>query len=110
MARTALAVQDVTRTGLNPAYSAANVDGHSVPNGGREVLHVKTSGTPCNVTIQTPGTVDGQAVADRVVALGATAERLIGPFPADYYNQPTGDGVYVDFSAVTGVTVAAFRI
>jgi hypothetical protein len=109
MARTALAVQDVVRTGLTPVYSAANVAGHSIENNGRVVLHVKTAGTPCTVTIQTPGTVDGMAVADRTVALGATAERFIGPFPPDY-DQPTGDGVYVDFSAVTAVTVAALRV
>ncbi len=67
MPRTALAVQEITRAGLTPSYSAANVDGHSILNGGREVLHVKTGGTACTVTIQTPGTVDGQAVADRTV-------------------------------------------
>lgn len=110
MARTALAVQDVVRAGLNPVYSAANVDGHSIQNNGHTVLHVKTAGTACTVTIQTPGTVDGMAVADRTVALGATAERIIGPFPPSDYNQPTGEGVYVDFSAVTAVTVAALRL
>jgi hypothetical protein len=110
MARTALAVQDIVRAGLNPVYSAANVDGHSIQNNGRTVLHVKTAGTPCTVTIQTPGTVDGMAVADRTVALGATAERIIGPFPPGDYDQPGGLGVYVDFSAVTAVTVAALRL
>jgi hypothetical protein len=110
MARTALAVQDVTRAGLNPAYTAANVDGHSIENNGLVALHIKTVATPCTVTIQTPGTVDGQAIADRTVALGASAERIIGPFPPRQYNQPTGDGVWVDFSAVTAVTVAALRL
>jgi len=110
MARTVLAVQDVVRAGLNPVYSAANVDGHSIQNDGRTALHVKTGATPCTVTFQTPGTVDGLAVADRTVALGATEERIIGPFPPTQYNQPTGDGVYVDFSAVTSVTVAALRL
>ncbi len=110
MARSALAVQDVNRGGLTPAYSAAPVDGHSFQNSGREVIHVKTTSTPCTVTIQTPGTVDGQAIGDRTVVIAGTSERLIGPFPAGTYNQPTGEGVYVDFSAVTGVTVAVFRI
>jgi hypothetical protein len=108
MARTALTVQQVTRAGLTPAYSAAPVDGHSILNGGKELLHVKTGGTACNVTIQTPGSVDGQAVADRVVAIGTSSERIIGPFPPDIYNQASGE-IYVDFSAVTSVTVAALR-
>lgn len=109
MPRTALAVQQIVRGGLAPVYGAANAAGHSYPNSGREFVHVKTIGTPCNVTIITPGTVDGQAVADRVVALLANSEAMIGPFPPDAYNQPTGDGVYLDFSAVTAVTIGAFR-
>lgn len=109
MARTALAVQQIVRSGLTPSYSAANVDGHSIQNGGSEFLHVKTGGTACNVTIVTPGTVDGQAVADRVIAIGTTSERMIGPFPPDVYNQPGAADVHVDFSAVTSVTVAALR-
>jgi hypothetical protein len=109
MARTALTVQQVTRAGLTPTYSAANVDGHSIPNGGKECLHIKTTSNACNVTFQTPGSVDGQAIADRVVALGTSTERIIGPFPPTMYNQGAEE-VFVDFSAVTGVTVAAIRL
>jgi hypothetical protein len=108
MARTALTVQQVTRAGLTPSYGAANVDGHSLPNGGKELLHIKTGGTSCNVTIQTPGSVDGQAIGDRVIAIGTSSERIIGPFPPDIYNQTSGE-VYIDFSAVTAVTIAALR-
>lgn len=110
MARTALVPQEIVRTGLTPSYTSANVDGHSIANNGRTVLHVKTVGTGCTVTIQTPGTVDGMAVADRTVVLGTNTERIIGPFPPDAYDQPGGAGVYVDFSAVTAVTVAALRL
>ena len=58
--RTALTVQQTTRSGLTPSYSAANVDGHSIPNTGAEILHIKTVGTACTVTVEIPGTVDGQ--------------------------------------------------
>ena len=110
MARTALAVQQVERAGLTPAYTAANAQGHSIINGdGGAFLHVKTSGTPCDVTVQTPGTVDGEAIADRVVSLGAATEAMVGPFPPSVYNQADGT-VYVDFSAVAGVTCAALRV
>lgn len=110
MARTALAVQQISRAGITPSYSAANADGHSVLNSGKEFLHVKNgSGSSINVTVQTPGTVDGQAIADRVVAVGAGAEKMIGPFPPDTYNQPGTNTLYVDFSAVTTVTVLAGR-
>jgi hypothetical protein len=109
MPRTALTNQNVKRTGLTPTYGAANAAGHSFANSGRELLHVKTVGTPTTVTIQTPGTVDGLAVAELVISLLANEERLIGPFPPSVYNQ-AGDEVYVDFSAVTAVTVAALKI
>jgi len=110
MARTALAVQSIVRSGLTPSYAAANVDGHSLPNGGtQEFLHVKTGGTGTTVTIQTPTTVDGLAVADRTVVIGTSSERMIGPFPRSQYNQGAEE-VYIDFSSVTTVTCAAFTI
>jgi len=103
-----LAVQQSTRAGLTPVYTAANVDGHNIPNTGSEVLHIKTVGTACTVTIAIPSTVDGQSVTNKTVVLGTSSERIIGPFPPNIYNQ--GDNtVLVTFSAVTAVTVAALR-
>lgn len=110
MARTALAVQQIARAGTTAAYTAPNVDGHAVQNHGRgEFLHVKTGATPCTVTLQTPGTVDGLAIADRVVALGADDDQFIPLGVPGTYNQPGTHDVHVDFSAVAAVTVAALR-
>ena len=90
------------------------MDGHSIPGDGDTVLHIKNgSGSSINVTIQTGGTFEGEAVADKVVAIAAGAEKLIGRFRPALYNQPAGaDGgkVLVDFSAVTTVTCAAFGV
>jgi hypothetical protein len=109
MARTALSVQQVVRTGLTPSYGAANGSGgHSLPNSGVEMVHVKTGGTGCVVTIQTPGTVDGLAVPDRTITIGTNSERMIGPFPPGVYNQADGS-IYIDFDSVTTVTIAAIR-
>lgn len=109
MARTALTVQQIVRSGLNPSYASANVDGHSLPNGGTEFVHVKNGGgSSITVTAQTPGTVDGLAIADRTVSVPNGGERIIGPFPRATYNQGA-DEVFLDFSAVTSVTIAAFR-
>lgn len=110
MARADLTVQEISRSGLNPSYTAAATDGHSVENTGREFIHVKNgSGSSVTVTIQTPGTVDGLAVADRTVAVPASGERMIGPFAPGDYNQDD-DAIYVDYSAITTVTIAAVQL
>ena len=110
MSRTTLTAQQIARTGTAPSFGAANSDGSALANDGREFIHVKNGGgSSINVTIQTPGTVDGNAIADLVVAVGAAAEKKIGPFPPDTYNQDDGS-IYIDYSAVGSVTVAAFRL
>ena len=112
MARTALAVQEVPRTGLNATYSAANVDGHSVPNDGRMLLHIKNGATDVVVTLVIPRTVDGQAVVSPTVTVTALEERFIGPFPPGPYNQNggVGDQIHINFDDVANVTIAALRI
>lgn len=115
MARTDLSVQDIARSGLAPSFSAANADGHAIYNDGKTFIEVKnTDASPITVTIQTPGTVDGLAISDRTVTIPATTgDKMIGPFPPDKYNQISGSDkgkVYVDFSAVSNVTVAALRL
>ncbi len=110
-ARAALTVQQIARTGLKPTYAAAvPADGHKFQNTGREFLHVKNgAGAPINVTIQTPGTVDGLAVGELIVAVTNAEERMIGPFPTNIYNQADGM-VYLDYSSETSVTVAVVRL
>lgn len=110
MARSALAPQQINRSGITPAYTTPNAAGHSVVNDGRTFLHVKTGGTGLTVTAETPGTVDGQAVADRAYVIGTNTELMIGPFPPSDYDQPDGSGINFDFSATTSVTIAALRL
>lgn len=111
MARSTLTPQVIADTGLVPTMGAADVAGSQWVNDGQEFLVAKNgSGAPINVTITTGGTLMGAAVADTVVAVAAGAEEFIGPFPPALYNQPTTDYVFVDYSAVTTVTVALCKI
>jgi predicted metal-dependent enzyme (double-stranded beta helix superfamily) len=76
-------------------------------------MHVKNANAgTVTVTITTPGTVDGNAVADKVVTILTTAEKEF-VFPPAAYNQPdnaTDRGmVYVDFSPFASVSVKATR-
>jgi len=109
MARSALTVQTIVKTGLADTYASANVDGNSFANDGATFLHVKNGGgSSITVTIDTPNTVDDLAISNRTVTVANGSEKMIGPFPPGVYNH-SGE-VYVDYSAVTSVTVGAFKL
>lgn len=115
MARTALVPTDTADEGAVVTFTAANAAGHSIPGGGDTILLVNNaSGGSINVTVQTPATEDGLAVADQVVAVGAGVIKSIGRFKPTLYDRPSGGAdpglVYVDFSAVATVTVAAVNV
>ena len=119
MAELNVAVQSTTRAGLVAAYLdstttpalatgdfAGTGDQFLVPNDGRTFLHVKNGATDVAVTIQTPGTVDGLAVTDRVVTVAATSEEFIGPFSRNDY----GDPFKFALDDVANVEIAAVRV
>jgi hypothetical protein len=110
MPRVTLGVQQIRRTGLDPVYVAAQVDGNAFPNSGGEFIHVKNgAGSSINVTVLTTRSVDGQVVTNRVVAVPAGDDRMIGPFQAGNFNQGNGE-VWFNYSAVTTITVGVFRV
>ena len=110
-ARTVLTVQSVTRSGTVPTYGAVDaVNGDEFTNDGRTFIHVKNgAGAPITVTISTPGTVDGLAVAERTVSVTNASEKMIGPFPPGTYNQATGE-VHLDYSSGTSITIAVCKL
>lgn len=109
MARTVLAVQTVdAAAGLVPAYTAANVDGHSVDPAA--ILHVKNgSASPITVTVVSGGTAGGLAIADRPHTVANAGERMIAIQGGPVMAQADGT-IWVDFSAVASVTVAAVTL
>jgi hypothetical protein len=114
-ARAEIVPTEAARTGtLLPAETVGVVaDGHKFANDGKVILLVRNSdGAAARVlTIQTPGTVDGQAIADRTVSVAFGTSRVIGPFPPSIYNQADGM-VYLDYEAadVTDFNVLFLRI
>jgi len=113
MARISITANTITRTGLilNDYLEGANADGVSFSNNGSNThIAVKnTSGGTRTITIQTPQTVAGLAVAELSVTVANGATTLIGPFPAATFNQ-AGGVVYVDFDSATNVTIAALKL
>ncbi len=111
MPRQTIPVQDLTRAGAAPTFTAATQTDIQWVNDGKTVLEVKnTNAATRTITFQTPGTQDGNAVADPVTTVPATTgDRIFKPFPPDIYNQTDGN-VYADLEATAGVTVALYRI
>jgi hypothetical protein len=68
-------------------------------------------GSPINVTITTPLTDQiGNPVADNVIAVANASERMIGPFPREFYADPTTGLTAIAYSGVTTVTVAVLQL
>lgn len=113
MADITLTVQKLLPTGITPSYtgslSAANT--YFVRNSGRVMLHFKKSAAvDAVVTIQTPTTVGGLAVAEQTCTVaGSTGDKMIGPFPPRIYNDGNGDLKFT-LSDVDGLTVAVVEL
>ena len=115
----ALTVQDVVPAGLAESLASAAGGGDTIAvdssqlhflevvNGGGGSINVtiaKKSGLS-SALVKDVGTL---AIADVVVAVGAGASKLIGPF-SDAYIQANGT-VSIAYSGVTSVTVRALRL
>jgi len=109
MARETLTVQPVVRAGLTASYTSFEASGVAFANEGRTFMHIKNLTGDTTLTIITPNTVDGLAIDDRTVSVGADEEHFIGPFQPGVYNQST-DVVHVDISTATSVSVAVMRL
>jgi hypothetical protein len=90
---------------LNPATSG----GDDAPTGAGVLLVVKNADASSHtVTLVTPGTVNGLAIADRAVAVAAGKTELI-PLTADYRDPATGRAA-ITYDGVTSVNVGVVRV
>lgn len=104
----AISVQNIVRAGLQASYTAVATahNGTFVNDGQRTFLHVVNGATAMTLTIVTPATSDGLAVADRTVSIGSSEEHFVGPFPVKTY----GTTVTIQFSDTTNGTVAVLKV
>lgn len=116
MPRIELVKQQVVPSGLEATFAAANADGYFFANENDVILEVvNAGGADITVTIVTPATKGGLAVADQAVVVTAGERRHIGRFDPKIYNRATTesvdpDRVYVNFSSVTSVTIALLEV
>lgn len=112
MARTALSVTAVPLAGVTDALTAANADGHSVALDRNAATWIEVNngaGAPITMTIVTPKTSGGLAVADRTVTVVNAEREKISLEDVDNYRQSDGM-VHIDFSSVTTITCAAYKV
>lgn len=110
MADVLLTVRDTSRaegvnvTDLDSAVTSADV--FFVPNNGNVRLVVVNAAGANNVTVTTPTSVDGNAVADLVIPLTASKTYVLGPFPPAIYNNAAGQ---LRFTVSANADVTAVR-
>ncbi len=110
-----LAVQQISRAGLDAALAAAAAGGDAFPNTGRVFLRVANAHISAARTVtiasQLPaGAIpQGAAKTDIAVAVLATEERWIGPFDPAAFNDANGR-VVVTYDDEADLTVGAFAL
>jgi len=112
MARGTLPVQEVDpQDGLTDLVftNADAVDGHLFSQKHGDVwVMVKTGATTTIVTAPITTTVQGVTPAGKTFSIGANKFCLIPPLPLSDYGQAS-DNVWLNLSAATNVSLAAFR-
>lgn len=113
----AISIQSASLDGLAESFAAASELGDTIADDGKQdiVLEVDNgSGESINVTITAVTTsinvskVGPVTVSNKVVAVGAGARKIIGPFPDAYRNSQ--GLVSVSYSEHASVTVRALRV
>lgn len=105
----ALTTTVVPLTGAAVAYTAATAGGDDCQTGAGVVLLVKNGDSADHtVTLATPGTVNGLAIADRVVTVAAGTE--VAVLVNNDYRDPATGRAAITYDAVVSVTVAVIRV
>lgn len=108
-----LTTQNVTRAGVGPTYAACTGGGDRFTPDATTMLHVKNgSGGALNVTVAaTKVPLANMTTGNVVVSVPAGGERMIGPFPADFFTAVDGSGLAdITYSGVTSLTIAAVKV
>lgn len=105
-----LSVENISLTGLNATYNAVSASDEFPNTSGRIFIHVKNGDASANtVSITTPKTFEGLAVADAGGSVPAGEDRFFGPFKPGLFNDSSGN-VTVTHSNTTANTIAVLRV
>lgn len=109
MAKTVLAVQQITLTPLPIAYLAVDsVNGNTFANDGNTIAIIKNA-SASSITATFTSVQDPYGrIGDVAVTVPAAGESVVGPFPQVLFNQPAPNSGFLNctFSSGTTVTMA----
>lgn len=106
----ALTTTAVGLGGANVTFAAATLGGDDCQTGAGVVLLVKNDDAASHdVTLVTPGEVNGLPIGDRTVTVAAGATSAI-PVTDDYRDRSTGRAALTYPGGVTSVSVAVVRV
>ena len=106
-----LTVQNISRTGLTPAYTAVAASDTFVP-GAQTFIHVKNAGASpdtCAILV-VAGDPPGLVISDLSVSVTNAQERMIGPLPAQFFADPVTGLATVTHGFTTTVTSGVFNL
>ncbi|MDD5302030.1 MAG: hypothetical protein PHS14_02890 [Elusimicrobia bacterium] len=107
-------VEQSVKSGLTATYTSSGLlttNTYKVRNDGKVFLHFKKTGAgACTVTIVTPNTANGLAIADQTVTVPATTgDQFVGPLPPSLFNDSSSD-VSFSISDTVGLSFAVIRL
>jgi hypothetical protein len=108
---TLLATQNITRAGVTPAYTAVTASDTFTP-GAQVFLHVKNGGGSSDTCVVgvLQGDPPGLVIADNSVSVTNGQERMIGPFPSQFFADPVTGLATVTHGFTTSVTSGVFNL
>lgn len=107
----ALTTQNISRTGITPTYTAVSASDTFTP-GANVFIHVKNGGGSPDTCVQVVAAGDppGLTISDNSVSVTNGQERMIGPFPAQFFADPTTGVCTVTHGFTTSVTIGVFNL
>jgi hypothetical protein len=106
-----LATQSVGYAGVTPSLAAAAGGGDTFTPAPNLFLEVNNAGGgSITVTVVTPQTSRGQAIADLSVSVTNGQRRFIRISPAEFFADATTGLGNITYSGVTSVTVGVFQV
>lgn len=106
-----LTTQSISRTGVTPAYTAVAASDTFTPDS-QTFIHIKNAGASPDAATFTVAAGDppGLTISDVTVSVTNAQERMIGPFPANFFADPTTGLATVAHGFTTSVTSGVFKL